>query len=254
MQSFMTQIKHFCKWRAAILSLLLPACFSHVQAPDLLQKLLNSQVEKQSFWLKQSLYAGPFYDDSRYKLLHPRRFEELTYLKTIDGDYILPPPSTEIIPAGTRIEIQKIEWPTAINIFKRPILTPRHWPWMYTRLARARGPVTIKRDQTYIFILPDSVTDEKSFAEWKNTLFCKDDNNEWLMSQDEKIRTAIFAKKPLIGMDYQALFASMGQPDSIRREATMRDGEKITKEIVSYGATIVILEDSKVTKIEASIN
>jgi hypothetical protein len=254
MQGFMTQIEQFCKWRAAFLSFLLPACFSHVQAPSFWQKQLNSQVEKQSFWLKQSLYAGPFYDDNRYQLLHPRNFEELTYLKTIDGDYILPPPSSEIIPAGTRIEIQKIEWPTGINIFKRPLLTPRYWPWVYTRLARARGPVTIKRDQTYIFILPNSVIDEKSFTDWKDALFSKDNNNEWIMTQDEKIRDAIFAKKPLIGMDYLALFASMGHPDSIKRETIMRDGEKITKEIVIYGTTIVILEDSKVTTIGESKN
>ncbi len=254
MQGFMTQIKQFCKWRALLPILLLPACFNHVQTPDILQKQIASQFQKQTFWLKQSLYAGPFYDDNRFQLLHPRQFEELTYLKTIDGDYILPPPSNEIIPVGTRIEIQKIEWPTGIAIFKRPILTPRHWPWVYTRLARARGPVTLNRDQTYILILPDTVRDEKSFAEWKDSLFSKEDNNEWLMAYDEKIRTAIFEKTPLIGMDDQALFAAMGQPDHIRREGMVLDGHKGTKEIATYGTTIIILEDSKVTKIEESKN
>ncbi|MDA0713228.1 MAG: hypothetical protein O2897_04490, partial [bacterium] len=85
----MTQIYKICKWSTLFLFLLLPACVNHVKIPDSAQKHIDNDVVQKTLWLKQSLYAGQFYDDDRYQLLFPRPFEELKYVKTVDGDYIL---------------------------------------------------------------------------------------------------------------------------------------------------------------------
>lgn len=74
------------------------------------------------------------------------------------------------------------------------------------------------------------------------------------MSCDEKIRMGIFEKKPVIGMDDRALFAAMGNPDQIKRENYLDNREKGTKEIAFYGNTVVVLENSRVTKIEERKN
>jgi len=246
----MTHIKQFCKWRAWLLIFLIPACTSHIKIPDSVQRQINAEINGKIFWLKQSLYAGPFYDDNRYQLLHSRPFEELKYLKTPDGDYILPPPAKEIIPTGTKVVIEKIEWPTKMTMFKRPLLTPRQWPWVYLRLARDRGPVTVYCDKSFIFILPAHVINEKSFHAWQNNFFSKDNTNDWLLSLDASIRTGILTKKPVVGMDSGALLAALGEPDQIKRELVSQESKKITKETATYGPIIVILENGRITKFE----
>ena len=246
----MTQIYKICKWSTLFLFLLLPACVNHVKIPDSAQKHIDNDVVQKTLWLKQSLYAGQFYDDDRYQLLFPRPFEELKYVKTVDGDYILPPAAKEIIPAGSKVVITKIEWPSRGVIFNRPILSPRNWPWIYLRVARDRGPVTTLRDSTYIMILPENITDEKSFNQWKKSYLDKEDPNEWLLSYEKNILFGILHKKPVLGMDYQALMATLGQPNHLKKELITLDNQKITKETATYDAVIVILENGLVSKIE----
>lgn len=246
----MTQIYKICKWSTLFLCLFPLGCINHIKIPDSAQKHINKEVLQTTLWLKQSLYSGQFYDDNRYQLLYPRPFEELKYVKTVDGDFILPPAAKEIIPAGSKVIISKIEWPSAGVIFNRPILSPRNWPWVYLRVARDRGPVTTLRDQTYIMILPENITDEASFNHWKNTYFAKQDPNEWLLSYDKKILSGILHKKPIMGMDYQALTATLGQPNHLKKELITEDGQKITKEIATYEAVVIILENGLITKIE----
>ena len=58
----------------------------------------SAKLEGEILWLHQSLFAGQFYDDDRYVLVHPRRFNNLSYLKNAEGEIIQPPPAQSIIP------------------------------------------------------------------------------------------------------------------------------------------------------------
>jgi hypothetical protein len=248
----MTQTTKFCKWGALFLAIFLAGCPSHLNMSEASQASIATQIKGQSLWLKQSLYGGPFYDDDRFRLAHARKFEELTYLRTPDGDIILPPPSDEIIGVGTRVKIEKIEWPTGMNIFKRPIFTPRHCPWLYLRVARDRGQVTMNRDHLYILLVPDQVHDDKSFREWLEGILSSQDTNNWLMNLDKNERDGVLKKQALVGMSSESLMAALGQPDQLRRESVRQGERNITKEVAIFGPTIVILEDEKVVRIEQS--
>lgn len=158
-----------CKWSLWVLLLFSGSCVTHVQRP-----VMSQNWSGQSYWVKKSLYAGFFYDDDRYGLVSPEPFEKLTYLKSIAGDLILPPPSTEMISIGTRVQIQKIEWPTEQNIIKRPLLTPRFLPWIYLTIALDRGAfVTLNRKLTYIMLVPEEIRSEKALADWFSNYFSK---------------------------------------------------------------------------------
>jgi hypothetical protein len=161
-----------CKWSVLISLLLALSCVTHIQRP-----VINQNWSGQSYWVKKSLYAGFFYDDDRYGLVSPEPFESLTYLKSISGDTILPPPSTEVISFGTRVWIQKIEWPTEQNIIKRPLLTPRYLPWIYLTIALDRGAVKLTRKLTYIMLVPEEIHSEKALLDWFSNYFSKQDNN-----------------------------------------------------------------------------
>jgi hypothetical protein len=175
-----------CKCIGFIGLLSLGACVTHVQRPAMTQNW-----EAQSYWVKQSLYGGLFYDDDRYGLISSEPFEKLTYLKSIAGDFIIPPPSTEIIAFGTRVQIQKIEWPTEQNIIKRPLLTPRYLPWIYLTVALDRGSVTLNRKLTYIMLVPEEVKSEKTLTDWLSNYFSKQDNNLYFLNLSPSEQEAI---------------------------------------------------------------
>ncbi|MEI6804945.1 MAG: hypothetical protein WCK49_00370 [Myxococcaceae bacterium] len=177
---------HICKWIGFVSLLSLGACVAHIQSP-----VMTQSWAAQSYWVKQSLYGGLFYDDDRYGLVSPEPFEKLTYLKSLAGDYIIPPPSTEIILFGTRVQIQKIEWPTEQNIIKRPLLTPRYLPWIYLTVALDRGAVTLSRERTYVMLVPEEIKSEKALMDWFLNYFSKQDNNLYFLNLSPSEQEAI---------------------------------------------------------------
>ena len=219
-------------------------CPSYTIIPDDARARLDEKHGGELLFLKQSLYAGRFYDDDRYRLVHPRRFDELTYLRNAEGEPILPPPADEIIPAGTRVRVERLEWPDGDAVFRRPLYTPRYTTWIFLRVARERGAnVTVERNQRHILLLPGGLHDEATFEEWFDASLTKDDPNAWLVSLPEAQRIAIEQKKPAKGMTYEALTTALGFPDKLERD--VRDGH--TFETCLYGALHVEMSDGIVT-------
>ncbi len=166
-----------------MLLLFLSGCMAHVgtEKPKTLRTL----------WLNKSYYGGIFYDDDRFRMLSEIPFEKLSHLKSPSGDTILPPPSDEIVPYGTRVVLQKVEFPTHENIFKRPLLTPRHFPWIYLSVALDRGSVTLMRNQTYIIVLPETIKTQSQAEEWLNKNFDRSDNSLSFLQKSPAERATI---------------------------------------------------------------
>jgi hypothetical protein len=206
--------------------------------------LIEQRLEGSLRFLGQSMFEGDFYDDNRYRLLHPRRFEELTYLLDAEGTPITPPPATGVVPVGTRVRVEKIDWPTGDAIFTRPLYTPRHTTWVWLRVARDRGrEATIERDERYILLLPGGITDAATFDLWLDAALRTDDPNPWLLSLPEPQQQAVLNKQVLVGMDYRTLTAAKGYPDRISR----REAEGTTFETAQYGPESVELRGGVVT-------
>jgi hypothetical protein len=225
-------------------ALLAAGCPSYTVIPDDARARLDEKHGGELLFLKQSLYAGRFYDDDRYRLVHPRRFDELTYLRNAEGDAIVPPPADEIIPAGTRVRVERLEWPDGDAVFRRPLYTPRYTTWIFLRVARERGAdVTVERKERHILLLPGGLHDEETFEEWFDASLTETDPNPWLVSLPEEQRIAIEQKKPAKGMTYEALTAALGFPDRLTRDE--RDGHVV--ETCTYAALRVELTDGIVS-------
>jgi hypothetical protein len=213
--------------RVGLLLLLLSgfsaACASYTVIPEGPRAAIDEAHTGELLYLKQSMYAGRFYDDDRFRLVHPRRFAELTYLLNAEGEAIPPPPSDEIIPAGTRVRVEKIEWPDGDAVFRRPLYTPRYTTWILLRVARERGSsTTIERDERHIMLLPGGISDQDTFEQWFTASLTAEDPNPWLLSLPEAQQQGIEQKKPVPGMSYEALTSALGFPDRLTRED--RDG------------------------------
>ena len=224
-------------------------CPNYAVIPDDQRKAVDDAHTGALLFLRQSLYVGQFYDDDRYKLVHPRKLEELTYLQTIEGDAIAPPPAEGIIPAGTRVRVESIEWPTGDVVFRRPLYTPRYTTWVFLRVARERGrEITVERDDRHILLLPGGISDEDTFDEWFDASLTEDDPNPWLLSLPEDQQNGIALKRAIKGMSYDALTAALGFPDTMQR--TVNDG--VTVEVGVWGSTTVTMRDGIVDEVRDS--
>lgn len=203
----------------------------------------------QLYWLKQSMYVGPFYDDDRLRLLDPRRFEGLGYLRTAEGDPLPPPPATGIVPAGTRVRVEEVAFPTGGNVFRRPLYTPRYTTWVLLRVARDRGEVTLERAERHVLLLPAFLDAQESFDRWFDTVLTDEDPNPQIRQLPEAQRHAIDTKEPVVGMRYETLAMAMGPPDRVSRQEREQEGQRVTVEVAIYGATSVVLEDGVVVRV-----
>jgi len=203
-------------------------------------KKVDSQVVKKTFWLKQSLYFGQFYDDNRYFLVNPSPFDEVMYLKMPDGQNVLPPDTKSIIPVGTKVTVQAIEWPDLHNYLNRPIFTPRSMPWMKLRFALDRGQVSLLRPQTFIYLLPINADNADQFETWFHSIFSETDTNAWFLGLTPEVQKAVLEKRVVKGMPREALVAALGEPHSWENGF----------EIANYKKQVVVLANNVVSKIQ----
>jgi hypothetical protein len=226
-----------------------PSCASYTVVPDADRARIEQAHAGELVWLSQSVYVGAFYDDDRFRLVHPRRFEELTYLKDAEGLPIVPPSTREVIPAGTRVRIERIEWPTGEAVFRRPLYTPRYATWVYLRVCRDRGECTFERDHRHILLAPGGTDDAAAFEQWLQTALTTQDPNPWLASLPVEQLHAIEQKRALPGMDEKALYASLGFADHLDRKVIDVDTAKKTFDVVTWGPTSVVLENGVVQRV-----
>lgn len=221
-------------------------CPSYVVIPDAERARIDEVHTGELLFLRQSLYVGQFYDDDRFRLVHPRKFEELTYLETVEGDTIPPPPAEGIVPAGTRVRVERIEWPTGDVVFRRPLYTPRYTSWIVLRVAADRGPdVTVERDQRHILLMPGGIADAETFDLWFDASLSEEDPNPWLLSLPQDQQNAILLKRAIPGMSYDALTTALGFPDTLARKVE----EGSTVEVGVWGALTVTLRDGVVESV-----
>lgn len=230
-------------------ALLVGGCPSYTSIPDGTQQRIREMRDGQLLWLKQSMYAGDFWDDDRYRLLSTRPFAEISYLRTPEGDPLPPPPEDAVIPAGTRVRVEQVAFPTGDRVFRRPLYTPRYTTWVFLRVAAARGDTRLEHEKRHILLLPAFLNDQESFDAWFEASLTDVDPNPWIRSLPPEQRRGIEQKRAVVGMRYDALTAALGFPDQLSRRAVPDgDGTK-TVEVAIYGAASVVLEDGVVVRI-----
>lgn len=209
-------------------------CAHATPLPEDVRTTWQQKYDGKYLWLTQSLYYGQFYDDDRYQLVHARKFDQVLALTTFEGEPIFPPPEQGILPAGTKVYIEKIEWPTGDVIARRPLYTPRYDTWVYMRVGRAVGEVSFDKTNTHIFLVPGGVDNIGVLNDFFAATFSAEDPNPFLQSLSEDKQEAIAQKRAVRGMNYEALNAALGLPNKIERSEQMRDGRKVTVEVAIF--------------------
>src|SRR5689334_15035973 len=107
-------------------SLVCAACYPRASVPDTERALASRELEGQHRSVKVALLVGPFFGDGAKLLASDQPFEELELLQTTGQETITPPRAERILPPGTPVRIEKVEFPTGWLIAKRVVMTPRY--------------------------------------------------------------------------------------------------------------------------------
>jgi hypothetical protein len=193
-------------------------------------------------YLKHSSYLTPFFGDASKRLLTPYPSDEVRLLNDTKGNPINPGPVQALLPAGTKVHVLKVEFPTAWVMAERVLYSPRMQPWVYLDVEGAPlGPPVI------LVLPPQLKTKEDVRAELDRHLL---DNNPAprIAKFQPRFQEALKQKKVLEYMPEAAVELSWGPPESIRRTL---DGQQVNQEwIYPGGKRRVFITDGLVTRVE----
>lgn len=192
-------------------------------------------------YLKHSSFITPFFGDDSKRLLTPYPPEEVDILNDTQGRPIRPGAVQATVPAGTRVHVVKVEFPTSWVMVERVLYSPRTQPWVYLDVEGVANKAPV------ILVLPpklDKVEDVRA------------ELDRWLLEQDPAPRLARFPprfqeaikkKQVLEGMPEAAVELSWGPPERIRRSL---DGAQVNQDWSYPGdKRHVFITDGVVTRV-----
>jgi hypothetical protein len=193
-------------------------------------------------YLKASSYITPFFGDASKRLLTPYPPEEVRLLNDTKGNPINPGPVQALAPAGTKVRVLKVEFPTAWVMAERVLYSPRTQPWVYLEVegVRAGPPV--------ILVLPPMIKSKEDFRAEVDRHLLDQDPAPRLAKFQPRFQEALKQKKVLENMPEAAVEMSWGSPESIRRTL---EGQQVKQEWVYPGSKRrVFITDGLVTRVE----
>lgn len=199
------------------------------------------------YWLTTSLFVGSFYDDDKLNMVDYRPFSAIDDAETLDGFTLSPKNETTTIPAGTLVQIVDIGYPDNRSRLRRPILSPRDNIWVYLRIAKERGRVTIFREKTHVLVVPRKVSTEQQLNGYLKRFLSNKDPNRWILLQESHLQAGIFEKRPVIGMKRQHLISALGP--AIKKQFKKAGDFEEAQEIWHYYDYLITIVDDVVTKI-----
>jgi hypothetical protein len=208
--------------RAASLLLVLTACAT-TQVPARDRMHVDLRYTNEVRQLRASVLVTPFFRDASRRLLLQQPPEETELLVTGRGAPISPGPVQEVLPAGTRMRVLKVRFPTGWESFTRPLMTPRERTWVELTVE-GRGI-----DVAYtIAMRPDLKSEDEVVAEMDKWLTIDDVAAE-VAQLPEADRKAVETRTASAGIHQRALELAFGPP-LVRR--IQGEGASVTEEWV----------------------
>lgn len=228
-----------------LLVLAAPACrtFTNLSGEQRLQlqQQLTAGPGAERF-LRASSYLTPFFGDASKRLLTPYPPEEVRLLNDLEGRPISPGPVQGLIPAGTRVRILEVEFPTAWVVAERILVSPRTQPWVYLEVEGAPpGP-------PIVLVLSSRSNTPGDFLAELDRYLVDSDMEPRLSRFQARYREAIREKKVIEFMPAAAVEHSWGYPEVIKRSM---EGQLVQEEwVYPGGQRRVLITQDQVTKVE----
>jgi hypothetical protein len=222
-----------CSALAILLGVL--SCAPRVSVPDEERQRAARELQGQRRFAKVALFVAPLFGDGSKLLVSDQPLDELDLLRGADGTPIAPPAAERVLLPGTPLRIQAVEFPTGWLIARRVIMTPRYHPWVYLTLDGESRPL--------VAVLSQTLSSSEEVRGELDRLVGAADVGPVLRSLPDVQRAAIALKKPVEGMNTQALEMAWGYPEKkvidrpagteewtwpgAQRQASLRDGRLV---------------------------
>lgn len=205
--------------------------------PRSVRVAIEDHYENHVVELRQSVYYGDLYDENEQWLVSPHPFESTFHIVDLDGNPIHPQNQVGIIPAGSRLIIDEIEFPDTFALATRMITSPRFNTWVYLRPA-PDSPLAMEDAGQKPFILPLPLhlnTEAKVHQAIQELLAERGSVIKWLAERKPTVQAAIAHKEIISGMTREELVAAVGKPHRWISEFTdSGPGTKTTKTMVAW--------------------
>jgi hypothetical protein len=196
---------------------LLQACVPPSQLPLEGRETVVRSLSGQPRYLRVAVYVAPFFGDGSRVLLSDRPVGELQVLEAPDGKPITPPQATRILPPGTPVFVDGVQFPTGTIAWSRPLTTPRYNPWLLATVEGVGKPAVL-------VLSTENARASDVLAEVGRVL-TPDDPTPIYVALPESVREAIREKTIVEGMTREAVGMSWGYPDRIVMDRPARTEE-----------------------------
>lgn len=220
----------------------LGACASaQVYVPPEQASRLERQLTGEDRFLKVSLYVTPFFGDATRKLLTAVPADEVRLLDNPDGTPVNPGEVERTLPAGTRVRIKAVEFPSPAVMVQRVLFTPRTLLWVTVDIAGLRSAPLV------LVLRPGLRTEAEVSTELERYL-SRQDPTARLEGLSENVREAVRTKNAVADMTAEALEMAWGYPDLKRVELVGAARKEVWRWPGKRQATLV---DGRVTEFVA---
>ncbi len=192
----------------ALLTLLAGACTPRMVVPDAERDRTRQVLVGQARYLRVAMTVHPLFGDVGKKLLLDAPLAEVDLLRGAQDEIILPPPAERVLPPGTPVRVVQVEFPTALVIAGRVVMSPRYHPWVYLQLPGEPRPGVLVLSQA-------SVTADDLLAEVDRVLTA-DDPGPALRALPQEQHDAVLRKDLVEGMTARAVEMAWGLPERRR--------------------------------------
>jgi hypothetical protein len=198
----------------ATVALLLAACTPMVVVPDAERERAHATLDGAQRYLKVAVTVHPLFGDTAKRLLLDAPAGEVDLLRGAQDERLAPPPAERVLPPGTPVRIEKIEFPTPLVIAGRVIMSPRYHPWVLLKVPGEARPC--------VLVLSQSTATAADAQDQVDRFLTTDDPSAYLAALPADHRAAIQRKELTEGMSQREVELAWGQPEKIRIDRPAR--------------------------------
>lgn len=196
---------------AAAICLMLGACPAETLLSLQDQESIQKQQANRTYFLRQSCFVGPFFSYDDRLLLSERGLDEKVLVESVDGEPILPAEPVAIVPFGTKVKVQSVEFPTSAVVTGRRLKSPRYFTWVYLSIEGR------SEQKPLVLVLTNEMRTTPDFEKALGLFLVSEDPRLAFAGWPPETLQAVEEKKVLPGMRWDALLRSRSHPDKVER-------------------------------------
>lgn len=202
----------------ALLSLLAAsACTPRVVVPDAERDRTRAALDGQQRYLRVAVTVHALFGDTGKRLILDGPPAEADLLRGGQGELIAPPPFEKVLPPGTPVRVERVEFPTGLLIAGRVVMSPRYHPWVLLSIPGEARP--------HVLVLPQTTATAADALAEVDRVLASDDPSAVFAALAPEQREAVLRKELTDGMSTRTVEMAWGLPEKKRIDRPARTEE-----------------------------